>query len=312
MKFNNIILDGNNLFWRCWFNNTSECILEDSKVYSGGIEQFIIRIKEFRQRFGTNDTKFYILFDNPESTVSMRKEIDEEYKSHRLNNKYATEINRSITYLREILRNYFDETFMISINNYEADDIVPLVLKECIGTSLLLSADLDWSKSISEKVQWFNFKKLYTLEEFKKEYSFYPNKNKILLYKTFRGDSSDNIPNAVPYLPKDILLYIVETYNEVPMSKFFAAILQDEHISKKWKYDIKANENRIKKNYSLVDFIKIEENLYDYLQECKRNKTLARVWYKIVGLDIPTNLIDKENPVDFLSVKTFRKNKKRK
>ena len=320
MKYQNIILDGPNLFWRCWFNNTSECILGDNNVYSGGIAEFIDRIKKLRKQFGNNDTKFFILFDNPESTVKMRKEIDETYKSHRLNNKYSNEINKSIQYLKEILRSYFDNTYMATIENYEADDIVKPLLEKIEegsgGNILLLSADLDWSRSIFEgdtySVHWFNFKKLYTAEEFKKEYGFFSGGNRIKLYKAFKGDASDCIPNAVPYLPKDILLHILETYNELSMNNLFPALMLDKYITSKWKIKIKDSENRIKKNYTLVDFIKIEENLDDYIQECKRNKTLARVWYKIIGLDIDSWMLDKENPVDFLQVKTFRKNIKRK
>jgi len=311
--YKNLIIDSNNLFWRSWFNNTTECVLGDTSIYNGGIELFIEKIKQLKKQFLYNEGKTYLLFDNPESTVKMRKLIDDAYKSHRLNNKYSKEINRSIQYLKEILRNYFDNTYIIYIDACEADDLVPLVLNLCKEKTLVISADLDWSRNIEKdsgkQIDWFNYKKVYDLEEFKNEFGFYPNGNRIKLYKSIRGDNSDNIQNAVPYLPEKILLHIIENFHDVPIEKLLNKILQDTTISQKWKIELKNCENDIRKNYTLVDFIDIDADIKEHMFECKKNKTLARVWFKIIGLNLSPWMIDTKTGVDFLSTKTFRKNK---
>ena len=53
------------------------------------------------------------------------------------------------------------------------------------------------------------------LEEIFDKYKFSPSGNKIKLYKAIHGDKSDNIENAVPYLPENILLDIINNFQDV-------------------------------------------------------------------------------------------------
>jgi len=312
LKYLTLILDGHNLFYRSWNEHISDCLLDNKAIYNSGIEKFIKRVSELKAEFGYIESEIYFLFDNPESVVKMRKEIDENYKSHRLNSKYKEEINRSINYLKEVLRNYFDNAFIFNIDYCESDDLVPAVLKICKKDALVISADLDWARNIEKNIHWYNFKKIYTLDEFKNDFGFYPNGNKIKWYKAFKGDHSDNISNAVPYLPKNILLHIIEDYSEIPVDKIIGCILKDNTISQEWKIKIKSAEIRIKQNYTLVDFFDINEKIEDHIQICKRNKTLASVWFKILNLDLMPWMLDKNKPSDFLMPETYRKIRSRK
>ena len=57
------------------------------------------------------------------------------------------------------------------------------------------------------------------------------------MYKCIHGDKSDCIENAVPYLPKEILLYIVNTYSD--LKSLFSNLWSDDKIPKQWKLKIK-------------------------------------------------------------------------
>ena len=312
-KYNNIVIDGHNLFYRSFYTNTVDCLINDETIYTGGIELFLHRLQRLRLDYGYTDTPIYVLLDNPTSTLKIRQLIDEEYKSHRLENKYTKEIYRTISYLKEVLRNYFDNVYVLQINNCEADDLVLPLLKRFNSKdeTLLVSADLDWSRSLSHSVHYFNFKKIYDLDLFNDEYGFVPNGRKINLYKAIRGDTSDNISPSVPYMPKDLLIYLIDNYYDVDINKFANSILYDDKIPTKWKNDIKANDRDIRKNYQLVDFIPIDDDIDDYLQVCKRNKALVRVWFKIIGIDIPAWAEDISKPDNFLSIETFKKVRKK-
>lgn len=312
MKYRTLIIDSHNLFYRSWNENVSDCILDDKVIYNSGIEKFIKRVESLKSEFGYKETEIYFLFDNPESVVKMRKEIDENYKSHRLNSKYKEEINRSVGYLRETLRSYFDNAFIFNIDYCEADDLIFPLLKVCKKDVLIVSADLDFARNIEKDVHWYNFKKVYTLEEFKNDFGFYPNANRVKLYKAIHGDHSDNIPNAVPYLPKNILLHIIENYNEIPVDKLVSYILKDKIISQDWKIKIKSAEIRIRQNYSLVDFTIIDEKIEDHIQICSSNKTLAGLWFKILNLKLAPWMLNPKKTDDFLSPMAYKRISNRK
>lgn len=309
MTYFNIIIDGSNLAYRSFYGDTVNCIKNPDSIYTGGIELFIKKIKSLKKDYGYDDSKVFILFDNPTSTRKIRQLIDENYKSHRLDNKFNKEIFQTISYLIEILRNYFSDTYIIRIDNCESDDIVPLVISENPVDTLVVSADLDWARNITEKCHWYNFKKLYDLEVFKQEYKFYPNGNRIKLYKAFRGDHSDEIKSAVPYIPENVLIHILEKHYDVPIEKLTAVILRDAEVPEKWRLAIRTADRDIRKNYKLVDFINVNVILDEYTQPCKRNKSLARLWLKILDIDTSNHtwLLDLEKPDDFLSIERFRK-----
>jgi 5'-3' exonuclease len=309
-KYNTIILDGHNLFWQSWYINTVECLLSGEKIYTGGIGIFIERIKKLRNDFLYKEGKLYILFDNPESALNVRRYIDPNYKSHRLNNKYAKQINKSISYLKEVLRSYFDNSFFVMVDGYEADDIVPLILPIGESNILLVSTDLDWARNINENIHWYNYKLIYTPDIFFNHYGFYPGGTGIKYFKSFKGDDSDNIPNAVPYLPKDVLSYILNTYNG-SLREIIKSIQGDSKISLDWRKAIKENENRILKNYTLVDFIIPNVKIQDYIQACNQNKVLARVWFKILSLELETWMMNKKELSDFfMETKRVQKGRK--
>ena len=81
---NNLIVDSSNLYWRVVATSIQEISkVDDVEVYSCVITNFISRIKDLKKQFLVNDGKIYLLFDNPTSTIKLRKLIDENYKHAR-------------------------------------------------------------------------------------------------------------------------------------------------------------------------------------------------------------------------------------
>lgn len=290
MDYQNLVFDANNLFWR----STSTCIskfitYEDVKLFIGGIQEFLKRVKEIQETYGRGDSTVYFLFDNPFSQINIRKIISEgKYKHPRKSKQVPEEIYKSLSIITEILRLYSDNFILLKGDNLEADDLT-YPLKKYLdslknGKTLFISADLDWSRNIDENNHWFNFQKIYTISDFKEDYGFSPEKNRVKLWKAIRGDQSDNIDSSVPYLPKDFLLHILETYQDV--EDLFKRIRSDKFLSKAWIDKIILNKDKIRVNYQLVDFIPVEKPIEQFFIPCQREPKQSRLWFSL--LELPT------------------------
>jgi hypothetical protein len=297
-------VDANNLYWR----SVTSCAKKFEKidgvfVYNVVILDFIDRVKEIQDKYGYEDSKIYLLFDNPKSKLTTRQLIDEHYKSHRVNESIPKEFWDTLALLEMILKCYSDNFVIMQLDSCEADDLVyPLITQKVNDKEkmLLVSVDLDWSRglALSENVHWFNYSTLFWHKEiFKEQYGFYPEKNKIKFFKTIRGDSSDDITPGIPNIPSNILHHIIETYDDIDY--FINNFNQDASIPKQWKVKILENRSRVLSNYSLVDFIQIKEDISTYSYQCKKNQNELRYWYNLLDLPIENSMITKEDKKSF-------------
>lgn len=305
MKYNNILVDGNNIFWRYVLAVFKDKIssAEEINQYSAVIFNCIKRIKEFHNEYGYDDTKVYILFDNPNSKITARKEIDEEYK-HPRDAKYVPEaFYKALDFVQEILKDYDDCFLVAKADGAEADDLVKPILKMLSGDTLLVSADLDWARSIDQNVHWFNWVKIYNLNLFLEKYGFSPVGNGLTMYKTFRGDNSDNIKNVVPRLPEVVLLHIVENYSNIDM--LMTALWTDEKIPKAWKVKIHEAEIFLRTNYKLVNFVDFNSE-EEYIITCKQNIAKLKKWFAMFGVPMEPRFVRAERVNFFQAVEHTR------
>lgn len=323
MQYTYIIIDGTNLLWRSITRN-----IENKSNYNGGIEDFLNSLNYLIGKFGyMQSSKVYLLFDNPTSKPDFRKIVSEgQYKSHRASNKLSKHVIEVCRILIEILKVYNTNFYIAggkqleeeSYHEYakyvglEADDLTkPLIdslILDDFNKCLCISTDMDWGRNIKTNVDWYNYKEVYNVELFKNKYKFNPTGNAIKLYKSIRGDSSDNIVNAVPYLPEQWLLYIIENFSN-PVDLF--SILWKTDIPKKWQLKLHENQRQIMINYKLVDFLPIEEPISEYLIPCKRNEKLLKVYYKSLNIPLEESMkTKKEIKDDFLSIKNYRRVKR--
>lgn len=311
-----LIIDAQNLYWRAVLSSLKKCLdKENHEIYSSSIRYFLDKVNDLKNIHGSKDCQIYLLFDNPLSTINKRKTIDVEYK-HSRDEKYVPKnFYKTLDKLQEILRVYKDNLYIVKYEGLEADDLVLSVLNHINETEtdndkekLVISADMDWARSIGvdERVTWYNYVDKYTKENFKEKYEFSPDGKKIQMYKAIHGDNSDSIPNAVPYLPKHILLDIVENYKTV--DNLLENLWNNTNYPQEWKTKIKESEKRIRINYRLVDYAD-QDNLKDFIFRCTENVSMLRFWFKQIDLQFETRMYDDREDL-FFEQKKYRRLKK--
>lgn len=248
LNYSNLIIDANNLFWHCYLKDISKTISNIERTIS------------FLYKFCNSNTKWYFLFDNPESKINIRKSIDKNYKhkrEKRISPKGAYEL---LDLWKKMLLYSSDLYYVGYLQGYEADDLVKPTLEIIQNETLMVSSDLDWARNITENVDWCDWKNIYNPHDFENKYGFYPSANKIKLFKALKGDASDHIPVGCKRLPKNVLYAILDKCDTV-------LDLDQCNIPIKWKNAIKESIERIKINYNLVDYLPIPQKT-KFLTEC--------------------------------------------
>lgn len=310
MRYQNLIIDCNNLFWRSAVTCTKKLLHgdeeEDKEFYSITIQDCLVRIQELIKQFGTSDCNVYILHDNPFSKINEREMIYADYKHARKNKNIPPVFYKALEKLIEILKVYHNNFYILHYKGSEADDLVPIALQHRKGNCLLISADLDWARGIADDISWYNFSMIYTKDLFRSEYGYNPEGKSIQLYKAIRGDKSDCIENAVPYLPNIILLEIVNTYTD--LKDMFSRLSENTNIPNQWKEKIRDNKRQIEINYQLTDYIIPDIKYNDIVFECKEDIEALRSWFLLIDLSFESRMMDRCRDASiFLEKKKFRR-----
>jgi 5'-3' exonuclease len=312
LKYNNIIVDLNNLYWRSTVIAIKKVMEEqeedEREFYSASIEDTLTRLHNLIKEYGTKDCNVYIIHDNPFSRINQREELYPSYKHARKNQNIPPIFYKSLDKLLEIIKVYNNNFYLIGCDGYEADDLVPLVLNHIgdKGNSLLISADMDWARAIDKNTSWFNYLQIFDIDKFKNEYGFNPTNNGVKMYKCIHGDKSDCIENAVPYLPKEVLLYIVDKYNS--LQELFSNLWADENIPKQWKLKIKDCEIQLKINYQLVDYQPIDKSYEEICYKCIENIDKLKGWFRLLDISYFNHMMDaKEDANDFFIKKKLKR-----
>jgi len=306
MKYQYLLIDGQNLFWRAFTLSIHKFItVDDHLICQYAVQKGFRLIEQLVQTFGYNKSEVYILFDNSESQLNIRKEIFEEYKSIRVKKHAPKGLYDSLKIFIHLLKYYSDYYFVGRVEGLEADDLTYPILKSLELSkrvkALVVSADLDWARNIEENINWYNYREEYTLDIFKEKYKFSPEGKSIQLYKAIRGDKSDSIPNAVPHLPEKILVDIVTTYKDD--KDLFKQLWRSDYPTE-WKQKIQEAEAQIRINFQLTDFFEIQNSFSDYIYKCKRSVSMLKFFYDMLDLPHETFMLNSESSEkDF-----FRKN----
>ena len=308
MKYKYLLIDATNLLWRSLYSNVKEILINKELIYTGGIEQFIKRLNQLLFEFSYTDSSIvYLLFDNPKSELNFRQMIDEEYKHARLAKKPEKQIYNTMNLLMEILKNYSNNYRIANLDKLEADDLTKPILESLkteiddFNKVLVISADMDWSRNIDKNIHWYNFVDIIDEVKFTEKYGFSPVGNKVKMYKALHGDTSDSIPNAVPYLDKNIMLHIIEKFDDPTI--LFKNLWKQEY-SKHWKTKLFEAERQILTNFQLADFVDIECSIQEIVRKCTRNCKALRFYYKNLKIPFEGFMTTKEeNKKSFLGMK---------
>lgn len=308
VRYDHILIDTLNLYHRAY--STSKHLtttLENGEILvTGGVFTSLKMIQKLKNDYLTENGIIYFLFDGSDfssrdlplekspGSRTFRSQVDPDYKMNRKTDK-DPEFFRGLNFFQLLLLSYDDNFVIIDIPDVEADDLV-LPLVESIPNDdmiLMVSTDFDWARKIGPNIHWYTNKGIYDDDRFKEDYGFLPENKSLQLYKSFRGDSSDNIPKGVPGIRESILVQLVQDYDT--LNDIFHNLENIDYLSDTWKNKISENKSRLRLNYKLVDFYPIDVSVIEkYTFPCKFEPNVLREFYTLFGFNL--NQIDHRVP----------------
>jgi 5'-3' exonuclease len=176
---------------------------------------------------------------------------------------------------------------------------------------LMISSDMDWMRLLTldnRKIHCLSHGKLIRYPDFYEKYGFDPTIRNVVLFKTFSGDESDNIPIPVPGLPHVIIKEIMEDIYE-DIYDFYNNLDLIKYIPNEWKEALWEKETRVKLNYQLVSFMDVtKEDLRDFIQDCKYRPRELRILYNSCKVNFKS--VDERLYRDLENDKIEERNKK--
>jgi DNA polymerase-1 len=265
-----MIIDGLNTFIRVF---SAVPALNDDGDHIGGVTGFLRSIAaNIRQH---KPTRCVIVFDGKGGS-RRRKDLFPNYKANRAN---KTAFNRyqefaSLEDEQDSMKRQFGRLIQylnclpittLSIDNVEADDIMAYIANEIYtkddNRATIVSTDRDFLQLVNNRISvWSPIKKkMYTPSVMQEEFGFSP-KN-YLLYRSFIGDKSDNIPGLKGVGPKSLIKYF-------PMFTEDREILVQEiveyatNVDKKYKVHelVSNNKKLLELNYKLMQLKEVDIN----------------------------------------------------
>jgi len=289
-----LIIDGLNTFIRVF---SSVPALNDDGDHIGGVTGFLRSVGSVIRQF--KPTRCIIVFDGKGGSVR-RKKVYSNYKANRAN---KTKMNRheefeSLEDEQASMRRQFQRVIhyldvlpvsVMSIDNIEADDTIAYLTTDLLTDAqkvIICSTDRDFLQLINDRVHvWSPVKKqMFDETSLKETYGLHA--SKYLLYRTFDGDKSDNIPGVEGVGPKTLI-------------KEFPQFQTDEELTPKMMLEHLAGNKKKERLYNLIS---------DNLETLERNHELMQ----LQDVDIPGNtklLISNlfHQPVNEYNIYEFKK-----
>jgi|TARA_R110000782_G_scaffold2135_11_gene8516 DNA polymerase-1 len=258
-----MVFDGLNTFIRSF--GATPAYNEDGD-HIGGITGFLYSVGKTVRDF--NPSRCVIAFDGRNGNTK-RKKIYKDYKANRANKtklrrfdhhdssieneqeSMKHQFSRLISYL-----DYLPVTFL-SMDGIEADDTIAYIAQmytETCKKITIVSTDRDFYQLVDDRIQiWSPIKKkMYDTQAVIDEFGVHP--NNMVLYRSFTGDKSDNIPGVSGIGPKTILKLIPEIANskQVTLEELFEK--SNTLLTETKKYQkILDHRETLEKNWQLMD-----------------------------------------------------------
>lgn len=293
-KYDAILVDVSNKYHAA-YSTSAHLTMEtpEGTLVTGGVYTFLKMMQRIRREYLADNGRFYFLFDNTQSVENRRKTIDPAYKANRY--KKDPMFYRGLDYLNLILCSYERGWLVTRRPGSEADDLVDSTIKYQHleeKSTLLVSGDLDWARGISDNTDWLTSvyvdkraqDKVYDKVSYKEAYGYTPSRESVCLYKSFRGDASDNIEIGIERIPEPVLLKIVEEYRDLPD---LYKRLNESTIPPQWKEAILNRKARLVINYSLVDYEQVSYQEYiDHTSWTRYEPEILKRLYSVLGFNV--------------------------
>lgn len=306
MKYDNIIIDVCNLSHKILDDTkkaSSTIIINNKSSYKEFIASFIRSVDSLVEKYGTDSTSVYCLFDNYKSRLDLqnsflnsgRKSISENYKKNR--KKQPKEWYNSLNILKYFYEVNEPKYYVAQLQGLEADDLVKPTLSLVKGRSLLITSDLDWCKYLTPDVDWLPSlsEEPLSVEDTSLKLGFKCTENNIILYKALFGDPSDNITGVIPETAynKEKVLDLMKSHESYDPNNLVMDIRQfscGENADPFWK-NLDNNEliSNYRVNLQLVSTINVSPGVFkrELLRGSDR-KGVIKSLREIVGL-IPSS-----------------------
>ena len=290
-----LIFDGLNTFIRVF---SAVPALNDDGDHIGGVTGFLRSIGAVVRQL--KPTRVIICFDGKGGS-KRRKKIYPNYKANRAVNtkfnryqEFATKEDESESMKKQFGRliEYLNclPVTMLAVDNIEADDAIAYIANEVYTKDKhkvqIVSTDRDFLQLVNNRISvWSPIKKkLYTPELMREEFGI--DASNYLLYRTFLGDKTDNIPGIKGVALKSL-------------KKYFPMVEENRHIDFK---EILEHAEDGKDRYKI----------YKSVVESKDQVDLNHNLMQLKNVDIAGNLKmfihDKvTGPVDKLNTFEFKK-----
>ena len=265
-----LVIDGLNTFIRVF---SAVPALNDDGQHIGGVTGFLRSVAAVVRLI--KPTRCIIVFDGKGGS-RRRKDIYPEYKANRAN---KTAFNRykefaSLEDEQDSMRRQFGRVIQylnclpittLSIDNVEADDIMAYIANEIYTDQknrvTICSTDRDFLQLVNDRISvWSPIKKkMYTPSVMKEEFGF--NSTNYLIYRSFIGDKSDNIPGLKGVGPKSLVKYF-PVFTEDREITIDELVQYANDVDKKYKVHTLVSENKelLELNYKLMQLKEVDIN----------------------------------------------------
>ena len=265
-----LVIDGLNTFIRVF---SAVPALNDDGQHIGGVTGFLRSVAAVVRLI--KPTRCVIVFDGKGGS-RRRKDIYPEYKANRAN---KTAFNRyqefaSLEDEQDSMKRQFGRVIQylnclpvttLSIDNVEADDIMAYIANEIYTKDenrvTICSTDRDFLQLVNNRISvWSPIKKkMYTPSVMQEEFGF-SSKN-YLLYRSFIGDKSDNIPGLKGVGPKSLIKYF-PVFTEDREISVEEIVQYANDVDKKYKVHTLVSENKelLELNYKLMQLKEVDIN----------------------------------------------------
>ena len=265
-----LVIDGLNTFIRVF---SAVPALNDDGQHIGGVTGFLRSVAAVVRLI--KPTRCIIVFDGKGGS-RRRKDIYPEYKANRAN---KTAFNRyqefaSLEDEQDRMKRQFGRVIQylnclpvttLSIDNVEADDIMAYIANEIYTDDknrvTICSTDRDFLQLVNNRISvWSPIKKkMYTPSVMQEEFGF-SSKN-YLLYRSFIGDKSDNIPGLKGVGPKSLIKYF-PVFSEDRELTVEEIVQYANDVDKKYKVHSLVSENKelLELNYKLMQLKEVDIN----------------------------------------------------
>jgi DNA polymerase-1 len=248
-----LLVDGTNLFIRCWSANPA---MDDNGNHTGGIIGFLKSLGYAIKLLAP--TRCIIIFDGVGGSFK-RRQIYPQYKERR---KGRLRLNRTyedmseVTSEEESMRKQYIRLLhylqtlpvnILSVDHVEADDVIAFLAVEQFHKSrnvFIMSTDRDFLQLCTGNVKVYSptKKRIYGTAEVLEEYQIHP--NNFVLFRAIDGDKSDNVDGIEGAGPKTITKHF-PWLNEESVHKVDEIVSHAVNLRNKYKVMEKISEGKL-------------------------------------------------------------------